>query len=128
VGVFIIQNSKVLLAKRAIEPFKGWWDSIGGFMEIEESPQETALREVKEETGLDIELIEIIGTTKDQYNDEHIVPISFIGRIISGVPKPADDVEKLRWFSIDRLPKNIAFNCNKIALDLLKQRLKGANN
>ena len=123
VGVFILEGEKVLLAKRAVEPFKGWWDSIGGFMEIGESPQETALREAKEETGLGIELIEILGATKDSYDSEHIVPISFIGKIVSGVPKPADDVEELGWFSLGKLPKNIAFECNKKALTLLKSRL-----
>src|SRR4030042_2552667 len=75
VGVFIVKDKKVLLAKRGIEPFKDWWDSIGGFMEEGESPQETATRETKEETGLEIKLGQILGLGKDIYNDQYIVTI-----------------------------------------------------
>lgn len=123
VGVFIVENNKVLLAKRAVEPFKGWWDSIGGFMEEGETPQETAVRETKEETGLDIELLEILGVGKDNYAGQPIVPIAFIGKINSGKMKPGDDVKELRWFLLNKLPSNIAFKGNKKVLTLLKSQL-----
>mgnify|MGYP000022825261 CR=1 FL=1 len=124
VGVFIVDNNKVLLAKRAVAPFKGWWDSIGGFMEEGETPQETAVRETKEETGLDVELIDILGVGRDKYEEQYTVPIAFLGKIVDGKPKPADDVEELEWFPLDDLPKNISFAGNKKALAILKGKFK----
>ena len=120
-GVFIVKNNKVLLAKRAVEPFKGWWDSIGGFMESGETPQEAAIRETKEETGLDIKLINILNVGKDRYEDEHTVPIVFLAKIIGGKPKPADDVDEIKWFSLSDLPGNIAFESDKRTLKLIKE-------
>ncbi len=122
VAVFIAERNKVLLAQRAIEPFKGWWDSIGGFMEEGEAPAETAIREAKEETGLDIELLEILGIGKDKYEDYSTVPISYLGKINGGELKPADDVAELKWFTLDRLPSSISFEGNKKILKILQER------
>ena len=123
VGIFVINGKKVLLAKRGIEPFKGWWDSVGGFIEEGESPEEAAIREAKEETNLDIKLGEILGAGKDIYSGQHIIPIAFAAKLIGGVPQPADDVVELKWFSLDSLPRKIAFEGNKKVLQLLKQKL-----
>ncbi len=122
VGVFIVENSRILLAKRGIDPFKGFWDSIGGFMENDEAPQETALRETKEETGLDIEITNLIGMGKDLYNGDHIVPIAFEAKIVGGEISPQDDVSDLQWFELSNLPSNIAFSGNRKVLELLKTR------
>jgi ADP-ribose pyrophosphatase YjhB (NUDIX family) len=121
-GVFIVNDGKVLLAKRGIEPFKDWWDSIGGFVEEDESPQEAAIRETREETGLEIKIIEVIGTGKAMYNDQSINPIAFLAEIISGTPKATDDVSELKWFDLKSLPDNIAFEGNRKVLDSLRQR------
>ena len=123
VGVFIIEKQKVLLAKRKIKPYLGWWDSIGGFIEAGESPQETAIRETKEETGLKIKLLKFLGATNDKYDTIDIVPMAYIGKIISGKPKPADDVSKLKWFHLQKLPKRIAFKANRKTLSFLKNKI-----
>lgn len=122
VGVFIVEGSKVLLAKRGIKPYKGWWDSVGGFMEEGESPQETAAREAKEETGLDIELMQILGVTNDKYLDQYLVSTAFLAKIANGAPRPSDDVVELKWFPLDKLPAKISFEANKKALSLLKRK------
>jgi NADH pyrophosphatase NudC (nudix superfamily) len=119
-SVFIIRDQDVLLARRGIEPFKDWWDCIGGFIEEGESPQEAAARETKEETGLDIKLVKILGADKELYAGIPIVPIAFLAEIVGGTPKPSDDVSELKWFHLGSLPKNIAFEGNKKVLDLLK--------
>ena len=122
VGIYILDGNKVLLAKRAIDPLKGYWDSVGGFIEEGEDPGEAASRETKEETGLDIESCEILGAGKDKYGEEDTVVIGFVAKIKSGVPKPSDDVSKLKWFSLNDLPENIAFESNKKALELIKRK------
>jgi ADP-ribose pyrophosphatase YjhB (NUDIX family) len=124
VGIFVFDQGKILLARRAIEPFKGWWDTIGGFIELGESPQEAAKREAKEETGLDIEIVKIFGMGKDRYLDEDIVPIALIGEIKGGEPQAADDISELAWFSLDKLPEKIAFESNIKALNAFKKALK----
>lgn len=123
VGVFIIDSKKVLLAKRAVGPLKGYWDSVGGFVEAGESPQETALRETKEETRLDIKITQVLGVGKDKYGEQETTVIGLLAKIIKGRPDSHDDVSQLRWFSLDRLPKNIAFESNKKALELLKTKI-----
>jgi 8-oxo-dGTP diphosphatase len=126
VGVFIIESGKVLLAKRGTTPYLGWWDSIGGFMEEEETPQEAALRETKEETGLDVQLLQVVGVGKDIYEKQnitqHTVPIAFLAKITGGKMQPSDDVSDLKWFPLSNLPRKIAFESNKKLLSLLKQQ------
>lgn len=124
VGVYIIKKDKVLLAKRAIEPFKGYWDSVGGFVEEGESPAETAIRETKEETGLDIKIKKILGAGKDKYGNQDTVVIAFVAEVTGGVPKASDDVSELRWFSLNNLPENIAFESNVKALFLLRKNCR----
>ena len=122
VGIYILNGDKVLLAKRAIDPFKGYWDSVGGFIEEGESPKETAIRETKEETGLDIEAAEILGAGKDKYGEQDTVVIGFVAKIKSGIPKPSDDVSTLKWFRLNDLPENIAFESNRKALESIKKK------
>jgi ADP-ribose pyrophosphatase YjhB (NUDIX family) len=122
-GVFIVEGKKVLLAKRAVHPLKGYWDSVGGFVEAGESPQETALRETKEETGLDIKITEVLGVGKDKYEEQETTVIGLLAEIIKGKPESHDDVSELKWFSLDHLPENIAFESNKRALGILKTKI-----
>jgi len=122
VGIYILDGDKVLLAKRAVDPFKGYWDSVGGFIEEGEGPRETAIRETREETGLDIEVSEILGAGNDKYGEQDTVVIGFIAKITNGIPKARDDVRTLKWFSLCDLPQNIAFESNKKALELIKRK------
>jgi 8-oxo-dGTP diphosphatase len=69
VDVIIQQDSEVLFAKRKKEPFKGYLGLPGGFVNIRETIEEAARREVKEETSLDIELTDILGVYSDPQRD-----------------------------------------------------------
>src|SRR5437762_56298 len=60
-GGFIIENGKLLLVRRAIEPFKGMWDIPGGFLEKNEHPEEALHREMREELSVEVEIIKMIG-------------------------------------------------------------------
>jgi 8-oxo-dGTP diphosphatase len=105
-SVLIIKGSKVLLSRRGREPHKGELDIVGGFLEYDEDPKVAALREVKEETGLEVKIIDLLGIYIDTYGagGPSILNIHYIGEIVSGEPKPQDDISALEWYEIDKVP------------------------
>ncbi|MEK7170926.1 MAG: NUDIX hydrolase, partial [Patescibacteria group bacterium] len=110
-STLITDGNRVLLGKRRIEPAKGRWDVIGGFLNLGEKPEDGAVREAKEETGLSVELGDMLGFFMDSYGTtgEKTLNICFIAEVIGGVLTPGDDIEELRWFSYNELPERMAF-------------------
>ena len=104
-----------MLVRRAIEPKKGKWDTPGGFLEEGEAPLDGLKRELREETGLEIEPGEFIGALIDLYGDrpeaQFVLSLNWAARILGGTPAPADDVSEICWFASDELPseEEIAF-------------------
>ncbi len=124
VGVIIVQQEKILLAKRKLNPFKGHWDTPGGFVDVGESPEEACIRELEEETHLKIKVKDYISAYPDQYQDNPTLVIGYEAEIIEGTMKAEDDVAELKWFPLDDLPNNIAFDSiNQIILDYLSTKL-----
>ncbi len=120
VGVIITKDNKLLLAQRKFKPFAGDWDLPGGFVDIGESPQQASVRELKEEADLEIKVLEYISAYPDRYQQYPTLVMGFSAEIISGEIEPHDDVAKLKWFSINKLPDNIAFaSINRIIKDFL---------
>jgi len=122
-SVLPIKDGKVLLGKRGNEPFKGAYDIIGGFMEADELPEEAAIREAKEETGLDIKIKSLLGIYRDQYGDagDYTLNLHYLGEVISGEEKPMDDVAELEWVSIQDVPLDSGFKNTRDGLKDLKQ-------
>jgi len=114
-------SARVLLVKRAVEPFRGYWDIPGGFLESGEHPADGARREILEETGLLIEPTEVLGFFMDVYGpeDEPTLNICYLARVVGGEEKAGSDAAEMRWFPVDQLPKQIAFRWEREALDLL---------
>lgn len=77
---------KVVLVRRANEPFKGSWALPGGFVEVGESVEDAAVREVEEETGLKVELVRLVGVYSDPERDPrgHNVSVAYLARGIAG--------------------------------------------
>ena len=106
---------RLMLVRRAIEPKKGKWDTPGGFLEEGEAPLDGLKRELREETGLEIEPGEFMGALIDLYGDrpeaQFVLSLNWAARILGGAPAPADDVSEIRWFAPDELPseEEIAF-------------------
>jgi 8-oxo-dGTP diphosphatase len=109
-GALCVEDGSVLLARRAEEPFEGRWDIPGGFLEEGEDPLDGLKRELKEETGLDVAPERFLGIWIDRYGGdstaEATLNLYWTARILSGEPKPADDVSELRWFDRDALPRS----------------------
>ncbi len=100
-------EGRVLLGRRAHDPFKGMWDVLGGFMESDEQPLETLVRELKEETGLDVEPLEFVAAVTDRYGHDGpaTLNVAWTARVVGGTLAPADDVVELAWFANDELPR-----------------------
>ena len=101
-------HGRVLLARRAGEPFKGRWDLPGGFLEEGEHPLDALRRELREETGLEVEPTDFVGVWMDRYAYEthttSTLNLYWTARVLRGSPAPADDVSELAWFSPNELP------------------------
>jgi ADP-ribose pyrophosphatase YjhB (NUDIX family) len=132
-GIVVDEEGRLLLGKRNIAPFLGWWDVPGGFLEPGEHPEDGVRRELREETGLEVEPEQMIGVYMDTYGDpgdggnddggEPILNFYYRCRVVGGAPRAADDVEELAWFPPDALPARIAFPSSCAALrDWRKQQ------
>lgn len=109
-GAIIVENDSVLLVKRAHPPRIGWWCLPAGFMEWNEHPSQTAVREVEEETGLKVQLTSLfeIYTGKDDPRSNAVL-ILYLATVVGGVLRAADDALEVRFFKFSELPENIAF-------------------
>lgn len=121
-SVLPIKDGKVLLARRAHEPQKGAYDIIGGFMEADELPEAAAIREAKEETGLDIRITSLLGMYVDRYGEDgdYTLNIHYIGEIVGGEEKAMDDISSLEWIPIQDAPLDSGFQNTRDGLRDLK--------
>ena len=121
------EDLKVLLIERDLDPFKGEWALPGGFVRVDESLDDAALRELEEETGLKKVYLEQLYTVGDLGRDprERVVTVAYYAlvRLSSHRVKAATDARQALWFSIDDLPR-LAFDHNKI-LKMAHERLRG---
>jgi ADP-ribose pyrophosphatase YjhB (NUDIX family) len=120
VAVILMKKQDIVLVKRKYEPCKGTWSLPAGFMEFDETTEETAIREAKEETNLDIEIKELFGVFPG-FDDPrvHVVVIVYRGEIVNGEIKPGDDAEQVKFFPLNDLPENIAFTAHRKILEKL---------
>lgn len=128
VGAFIInENNQLLLQKRAVPAEKDHWCIPGGRLEMFEKLENAVIRETKEETDLDIEVIKMIGVCDHIIKEEsaHWVATSFLCKIKSGVPKimEPDKASDLRWFDLDKLPEKLTITTKKALSDYNKNIL-----
>lgn len=110
VGALIVKDNKVLLVKRANEPNKGKWSIPGGVVKLGESLIDALKRGILEETGLEIDVLDVVCVSEEIVKDKegenikfHYVIIDFFAKIVGGQLKVGSDAEEARWVSFDEL-------------------------
>lgn len=115
------EEPKVLLIQRGLEPYKGCWAFPGGFMEMDETTEECAIRELKEETGLKLDSMVQVGAYSKVDRDPRgrtitIAYLAIVDEPLSVIAQ--DDAAKAEWFSINALPP-LAFDHDEIMADAI---------
>lgn len=125
VGAFILNdNNELLLQKRAVPVEKGYWSIPGGRLEMFETLNQAVVRETKEETDLDIEVVSLMGICDHIIKAEnaHWVATNYLCKIKSGEAKimEPDKASDMKWFSLDGLPENLTITTKKALNDYKK--------
>lgn len=96
---FITRGNDLLLTKRGVEPCIGQWSLPGGFVELDETTEEAAVREMQEETGLDVASLRLLGvSTQASPLYGAVTVLGYAVGAWSGVPHPNSDVIEVRFF------------------------------
>jgi ADP-ribose pyrophosphatase YjhB (NUDIX family) len=104
VQAVVERDGCLLLVRRALDPGRGLWDFPGGFLDEGEQPLDGLRRELREETGLDVEPGEFLAAFLDPYDGRFVLGLTWAATAPSGDPRPDDDVAELRWFAPDEIP------------------------
>lgn len=113
-------NLKILLVQRGIDPYKGIWALPGGFLNPMESAEVGALRELKEETGLESAYLEQFHAYSEPDRDprERVITIAYLALVKLQKVKGGDDAADARWFPVNEVPQ-LAFDHDLILRDAL---------
>ena len=116
------QDMQVLLIERGLEPYKGKWAFPGGFLQMDETAEEGALRELKEETGLEAAYIDQLHTYSDPKRDprDRVITIAYYALVRIQEVKGGDDAARAKWFPLDEVPQ-LAFDHDRILRDAVKE-------
>jgi ADP-ribose pyrophosphatase YjhB (NUDIX family) len=115
-GALVVREGRLLLVRRAISPWHDHWDIPGGFCDPDEHPAAAAVREVREETGLDVRVTGLLGIWMDRYPDgargaDTTLNCYYHAEPRDARPARADPAEasEIGWFAPDAIPARIAF-------------------
>ena len=121
VGAVIVADGRALLIRRGQPPLLGEWSLPGGVLECGETVRDAAIREAREETGLVVEVGEMLGVYERVIRSEdarvryHYVLIDFLCRAVGGELKAGSDAAEAGWFSREELPAlKLAYDANDV--------------
>ena len=113
------EGGSILLIRRGSDPYEGHWALPGGFVEVGETLEAAAIREAEEETGLEVEIVRLIGVYSDPDRDPrgHNVSVAYLARAQGGEPSAASDAAEASY--LDPSTVELAFDHEKIIADAL---------
>jgi 8-oxo-dGTP diphosphatase len=120
-GIVLDAQRRVLLIQRAIEPYKGCWALPAGYQEINEAPSATVIREIHEECGIEVEVLELFDllfVPEDERRPANVAV--YLCRQVGGILRPGEDALDARWFDLAELPANLGFDNGRRILDRLR--------
>ena len=103
VAVVATDDGKILMVKRDIDPMMGRWSLPAGYVDRGEVVEEAALREVREETGVEVRLDSLLGVYSSQ--GAPVILIVYAATVTAGVASPGDEAQDVAYFPTDRLPE-----------------------
>jgi 8-oxo-dGTP diphosphatase len=123
-AIIEIADRGIVLVERKYPP--PGWALPGGFVDLGETTEHAAVREAREETGLDVALTELFCVYSDPRRDprRHTVSVVYIGRA-TGEPEGGDDAATARIFWLDALPAPLAFDHDRVLADYVRYRTTG---
>lgn len=116
-------SNRILVIKRAKDPFEGHLSLPGGFVNYGETVEDAAKREAEEELSVKVELLDILGVYSNPERDPrgHIMSVTFIAKIVEGEVRANDDAAEFEWIDIENMENlNLAFDHLKILSDFKK--------
>lgn len=121
VGAVVFRGDEVLLIKRGKPPFKGAWSIPGGGLEYGERVTDAVLREVREETGMEVALTGLLGVFDGVPSSQpdftrHVVMIDYVAEWVSGEPVAADDAEEAEFVSVETALERLSWDETRQAL------------
>ena len=124
-GVILLDKDRVLLVKRKYKPKVGMWTLPAGFVETGEDVAACAVRETREETNLDVELIRLFDVYS-AFDDPRaaVILILYLGRQVGGMLRCGDDASDARFFALNSLPADVAFRAHRDALSDIKDQFR----
>jgi ADP-ribose pyrophosphatase YjhB (NUDIX family) len=124
-GVIVERDGEVLLVRRRLNPRRGLWSFPAGFVDHDELPAEAAMRECLEETGLEIEIIDLLDVIGGEGHGDADIVIVYRARMVGGRLQAADDVDRVAFFAPDAVPP-LAFRATREAIDKWRATSAGA--
>jgi len=118
--IIITNEGRVILVKRVFDPYKDHWAIPGGIVEYGETVENAVVREVKEETGLDIKIEKLIGVYSDPRRDPrgHFVSVCFLCKPVGGSLRTSKETKEVKAFSKEEVKSlKLAFDHEKILKD-----------
>ena len=127
-GVVCVRDGEVLLIRRGTAPRLGEWSLPGGRIEYGETAAAAALRELREEAGVEAELLGLLDVVDGVFPEigRHYVLIDFLARWTSGEPRPGDDAAEARFFPFETAIGLVDWSETKRVLALARARLQAA--
>jgi mutator protein MutT len=128
VGGVVVQDGRAVIVRRAHEPRQGEWSLPGGTVELGETLIEAVMREIKEETGLDVEVGEIVEVFDRVHRLEgriqyHFVIVDYLCHPIGGTLQAGDDAAEVAWVAADEIER---YGVNEFATRVIRRGLRMA--